>query len=117
MDRLKPELRALVYILIEFVGPLNGVHMEHASGSFMVKAPATYCTFRPRAKDVQVMFVLSDERAVFPIVRTLRMSKHRVAHTVLVDQPADIDDQLKGWVREAHELSSPGRGKGQRPRP
>lgn len=116
LDRLKPELRTLAGWLIEFAASLPGVRIEHASGSFMVKAPATFCSFRPRAKDVQVMFILADELDVFPIARTLRLSTHRVAHTVLVDQQADIDDQLKHWIREAYALSTSSRGKGQRPR-
>ena len=116
LERLKPELHALIGRLIEFAASLPGVNIEHASGPFMMKAPATLCSFRPRAKDAQIMFIRADELHVFPIARTLRLSKHRVAHTVLVDQKADIDDQLQHCIREAYALSTSIRGKGQRSR-
>lgn len=106
LERVRPTLRALLDELLSIVVPLPGTRVEHASGSFMVKAPATFCSFRPRAKDVQVSFLLDREMDVFPITKTMRLSVHRVAHSVHVDDPEAIDAQLRTWIKEAHDLST-----------
>ena len=56
LEQVRPALRPLLDALIATVIPLPGVRIEFASGSFMVKAPATFCSFRPRVKDIQVSF-------------------------------------------------------------
>ena len=105
LEKVKPQLRPLLGALLDLVQGLPDVRMEHASGSFMVKAPATFCSFRPRSKDIQVSFILDRELDVFPISKSLRLSTHRVAHSVHVDDLGSIDRQLRSWIHEAHALS------------
>jgi hypothetical protein len=90
--------------LLDLAGTLPDVRIEHASGSFMVKAPATFLAIRPRGKDVQVTFMLDHEVSDFPISKSLRTSAHRVAHAVHVSDPQEVDDQLTAWIREAHAI-------------
>ena len=106
LEKVKPALRPLLDELIALVSDLTNVKIEHASGSFMAKAPATFCSFRPRAKDVQVSFILGEELAVFPISKSMRLSTNRVAHAVHVDEMSTVDEQLRSWIREAHRLST-----------
>ena len=106
LEKVKPALRPLLDELIALVSDLTNVKIEHASGSFMAKAPATFCSFRPRAKDVQVSFILGEKLAVFPISKSMRLSTNRVAHAVHVDEMSTVDEQLRSWIREAHRLST-----------
>jgi hypothetical protein len=103
---MKPELRPIVEQLLAVVEVLQHVVIEHASGSFMAKAPSTFASFRPRARDVQVSFLLNEELDVFPINTTLRLSANRVAHRLHVDAREDIDAQLERWLLLAHALST-----------
>ncbi len=105
MDQLKPELRPMVEQLLAVVRDLPNVVIEHASGSFMAKAPSTFAAFRPRARDVQVSFLLDQELDNFPINKTLRLSANRVEHRVHVDGIEDIDARMISWLRQAHALS------------
>ncbi|MBK8497310.1 MAG: hypothetical protein IPL52_00490 [Flavobacteriales bacterium] len=105
LEKVKPLLRPLLDALLDLVQVFPAVRVEHASGSFMVKAPATFCSFRPRAEDIQVSFILDREVDVFPISKRLRLSAHRVAHSVHVDDSAAIDQQLRSWIQEAYTLS------------
>ena len=105
LGKVKPQLRPLLDALLDLVQGLPAVRVEHASGSFMVKAPATFCSFRPRARDIQVSFIIDRELDVFPISKSLRLSAHRVAHSVHVDDMAAIDPQLRSWIKEAYSLS------------
>jgi hypothetical protein len=104
MDALKPELRPIVEQLLGVVEDLPQVVIEHASGSFMAKAPSTFASFRPRAKDIQVSFLLDIAVQVFPITKTLRLSANRVAHRLHGDATEDIDAPLVRWLRQAHDL-------------
>lgn len=111
---VRPVLRPIMDRLLAVADDLPGARVESASGSFMVKAPATtFASFRPRAKDVQVSFKLDEELAVFPITKSLRLSAHCVAHAVHVDDMKDIGTQLPGWLQRAHALAKarPHKGK------
>jgi hypothetical protein len=105
LNASRPALRPIVDALLAFVDALPGVRIEHASGSFMVKAPATFCSVRPRARDVQVTFMLAEETTEFPIAKTLRLSRNRVAHALFLDAPEGLDAQLQRWLRTAHALA------------
>jgi len=105
IGHLSGDPAAVVDKLLNVVRPLKYVRIEGASGSVMVKAPATFMSIRPRAKDIQVSFILDEELDVFPITKNLRLSKHRVTHTVHLDAPAGVDDQLIHWIHRAHALS------------
>ncbi|MBP6390678.1 MAG: hypothetical protein KA352_07275 [Flavobacteriales bacterium] len=105
IGHLSGDLAAVVDSLLDLVSPLKGVRIEGASGSLMVKAPATFLSIRPRSKDIQVSFILDEELDVFPITKNLRLSKHRVAHAVHPDAPDGLDRQLIHWIHRAHALS------------
>lgn len=102
---LRPALKPIVNEPLDFIDQLPQVRVEHASGSFMVKAPATFCSIRPRARDVQVTLMLAEETTEFPIAKTLRLSRNRVAHALFLDGPEGPDPQLQRWLRTAHALS------------
>lgn len=102
LAQVPPALRPLVDALLAVLVPLAGVSVEYASGSFMVKAPATFAAIRPRKKDVQVSFMLDHEVQDLAVVKALRVSAHRVAHKVFVAERNELDAQLRGWLKEAH---------------
>ena len=103
LDSLSPALRTIVERLLAVVRSWPGVHIEYASGSFMVKAPATFCSFRPRSKDVQVSFILGRAVDEFPIAKHRQLSVRRTAHALFVDSPEGADAQLVSWLEEAYE--------------
>lgn len=90
--------------LLDTVRNLAQVRIEYASGSYMIKAPATFCAFRPRSKDVQVTFILDRVVEEFPVAKHRQLSKQRTAHALFVEAPDGIDAQLVGWLQEAHGL-------------
>ena len=99
-----PHLLPVVHKLMELVDAWPDVRWEFASGSFMAKVPTTFLRVRPRSRDVQLTFLLDRVVEEFPVTKHIRQSTHRVAHAVHVDDPAQVDGQLVGWLREAHAL-------------
>ena len=92
---------ALLAGLREF-GPVKeapketSIHLEKNSG---------FAGVHPRQKHFNLEFrtnyAINDPR----IARTQRLSANRFEHTVKVDDPAQVDAQLLGWLKDAYELS------------
>lgn len=55
---------------------------------------------------LRIGFYLDVEVNDFPVVRTLRVSKNRVGHVVLISSLSDIDKQLTQWLKHSYEIVS-----------
>ena len=80
------------------------VKITAALKTVFAKAPSTFIAMKPRKDHLVIEFLLDDERNEFPIEKTFRVSKNRVAHFLRVQNPSEIDRQLLGWMRDAYEL-------------
>jgi uncharacterized protein DUF5655 len=92
---------ALLAALREF-GPVKeapkqtSIHLEKNSG---------FAGVHPRQKHLNLEFrtnyAIDDPR----ISRTQQLSANRFEHMVKLDNPAQVDAQLLGWLKDAYELS------------
>lgn len=57
-------------------------------------------------------FGLSHELASPRIAVASNPAKNRWTHHFLLEDPAQLDDEVMGWLREAHDLSQTMRGRG-----
>jgi hypothetical protein len=63
-------------------------------------------------KDSLILTVKSDRKLTSPrIHKSEQVSAGRFHHEVKLKSPADVDDQLIGWLRDAYRLSSNPRGR------
>lgn len=80
------------------------VKITCALKAVFAKAPSTFLAMKPKTDHLAVEFFLADEINEFPVEKTFRVSKNRVAHFVRVQFPAEVDGQLLGWIKRAYEL-------------
>src|SRR5262249_1569666 len=58
------------------------------------KNGSSFLAVTPRKATMDIEFILPIEVTEFPIIKTLRMSKNRIAHSVKLDSVDDIDEQV-----------------------
>ncbi len=78
--------------------------LETASlNAIFMKAPATFLAIKPLKNSAGLEFLLDEEIMEFPISKTLRVSKNRVAHFVQVEHLKEVDSQLLDWIKKAYQ--------------
>jgi len=80
------------------------VKISCALKAVFAKAPSTFLAMKPKKDHLAIEFLLGEEINEFPVEKTFRVSKNRVAHFVRVQTPSEIDKQLLGWIKSAYLL-------------
>ena len=88
---------------IETLGP---VHVEPVSVGIFIKRPRKFAELRPKQKWVALSFVLSRTVDHPKIARKMQGSAARTHHVVNLRSPADVDDDVRGWLTESYLESS-----------
>ena len=88
---------------IKKFGPFD---ITAAKQAVFLKHPSSFISIKPRKEALELEFLLNEEIKDFPIYKTLRLSKNRVAHYILLDDPAQIDKQLLNWLRQSYKQNS-----------
>lgn len=86
--------------VVNSFGPLQISPTKHA---IIVASRSTFLALKPKKNILDIEFLLSREVNEFPVHKTFRVSKKRVAHFVRVDKSDQIDKQLVSWLKEAFE--------------
>jgi hypothetical protein len=104
-DRERPIFEAVMHHL-DTVGP---VHVEPVSVGIFLKRTRTFAELRPMQRWVALSFVLSRAVDHPRIARKLKGSTagSRTYHVVNVREPAEVDDEVCGWLTESYLESSP----------
>jgi predicted transport protein len=98
-----PQVRDVVQAVRDHVDALGAdVRLEATRDAVMVKRARTFAEVKPRKGRVEVSFVLARRLADPRVVRTLDMTRTRIAHTVDVTDGGDVDAQLTDWLTEAY---------------
>ncbi len=64
-----------------------------------------FIALKPRTRWLEIEFNLEREMDVFPIHKTLKITKYKYCHFLRIDDEEDINQQLYDWLREAYEVS------------
>ena len=84
---------------LDGVGP---VHVEPVSVGIFLKRSRTFCELRPAQRWVAVSFSLRRIVHHRLIVRKVIAHGGRYWHVANVTSPAEVDDDLVGWLWEAY---------------
>lgn len=79
------------------------IQITAARNAIFAKAPSTFAAFKPKKNSLSIEFLLREEVNEFPVEKTFRISKNRVAHFVRVEKVEEVDRQLLNWLRQAYE--------------
>jgi hypothetical protein len=82
---------------------LGEVHVEPVSVGIFFKRGRTFAQLRPMTRWVALSFVLSRTVADPRIARKVQSQGSRHHHVVNLRVPADVDEAVRGWLREAFD--------------
>ncbi len=100
----KPEaLKAAFTKLMAMVYDLGPVQVNALNGAITLAGKSTFLAFKTRKEYAEIEILSDVELDEFPIYKTFRVSKSRVALFIRIQGPDEIDDQLSGWIQRAYE--------------
>ena len=85
------------------VSKFGNVIVSPARHAILVTSASTFLAVKPKKEWLDIEFILGRIVTDFPINKTVRTNKTRVAHFVRLESPKDVDKQLIGWLKEAYE--------------
>ncbi|MCH8902456.1 MAG: hypothetical protein IIA45_00855 [Bacteroidetes bacterium] len=80
------------------------VLVEPVKSAILYKLNSTFVAIKLKKTFLVLDFVFKEEINEFPIHKTLRISKNRVAHYIKLEDSKEVDKQLKSWLRQSYEL-------------
>ena len=98
--------RPIFDAVMAHVKTLGPVHVEPVSVGIFLKRPRKFAELRPKQKWVALAFVLARSVEHPKIARRLQGSASRTHHVVNLRTPADVDDDVCGWLTESYLESS-----------
>jgi hypothetical protein len=99
----RPVFEAVMARLAD-VGP---VHVEPVSVGIFLKRARTFAELRPRDRWVALSFTLPRRVSHRCLVRKVRPHAGGHLHVLDLTGPADVDDDVAGWLVEAYLASPP----------
>lgn len=95
-----PRLREIYDAILAHVESLGPVHEDAVSVGVFLKRDRKLAEVRPRSKDVWLGLYLP-RSTPDPRFAKIWPGGQRVVHTLLLREPADVDDQVCRWLTEA----------------
>ena len=89
--------------LLAIVQGFGPVQISPTKNAIIVASKSSFLALKPKKKILDIEFLLAREMNEFPVHKTFRVSKQRVAHFVRIDKPEQIDEQLIAWLKEAFD--------------
>jgi len=99
-DFVKTILQKLTSVVTKF----GDVVVDPVKTAINFKTGATFLSAKVKKDCLQLEFQLTREVDEYPIYRSVRVSKARVLHFAVLEDPRDLDGALSGRLREAYEL-------------
>ncbi len=98
----RPErLRAVYDAVLAHLAGLGPVHEDAVRVGVFLKRDRKLAEVRPRSRDVWLGLYLPRPVRDPRFARVLGPGGPRVVHVLLLRDPADVDDQVRGWLTEA----------------
>ncbi len=97
-------VKKLLQKLIGIVTAFGAVIVDPVKTAIQFKAGATFLSVKVKKDCLQLEFQLRNGVDEFPIYRSVRVSKERVLHFAVLEDPQEIDGAVVGWLREAYDL-------------
>ena len=104
--RSEPHVRAVVHALIERVQGLPGVVVDPKGTCLHLNHRTAFAGLHPR-RSALLLNLRSRAPIESPRIRKLeRVSANRCHNELLIESVEAIDDELMGWIAEAHALAA-----------
>ena len=101
-----PIIRAIYEKIVRVVENCGPVNISFVKNAIIIAAKSTFLAVKPKKAYVDIEFLLNEEILDFPIHKTVRVSKNKVAHFVKIENPEDIDGSVTIWLRKAYRINT-----------
>lgn len=63
-----------------------------------------YLVVKPQKSGLILELVLHEKYEMFPVIKIYDIGKGRFVHRIKLDELGDLNEQVIGWIREAHKI-------------
>jgi hypothetical protein len=99
-----PAVAALAKRYVALLRSLGDVQVIPQKTRLVAVARVRFAGLYPRRRDFHASFALHRRLRHPRIVKTIDYGPRWQMHYVLVRSPADLDDQLRQWLQESHDI-------------
>jgi hypothetical protein len=99
-----PRVRETFDRLLRRIEAFGPVTLNPVKTSIQVKSSATFMSIKLKKDRLFIDFFLSNEIDQPPIFKSIRVSKKRVIHFAMLEEPRDVNTRLVRWLRESYQL-------------
>ncbi len=71
----------------------------------MFVSKSTFAAVKPKQEWIDLEFLLDEKVEQYPIHKTFRANKSRVAHFVRLENPRDVNARLLFWLKQSYDLT------------
>ena len=100
------EIKAIYYEIIQTVYRCGQVQVSFLKNAIIISAKSSFMAIKPRTNYVDLEFILDKEINEFPIHKTFRVSRNKVAHVVKIGSLQDVDQSMKKWIAKAYSINA-----------
>lgn len=97
-----PVEREIFEAVKEHLATLGPVIVEPVGVGILFKGRRTFVELRPKTRWVDLSFGLNRRLQHPRVTRASRDASGRTYHGVRITSPADIDDEVRGWLTESY---------------
>jgi hypothetical protein len=104
----EPHVKKIYEALLRGVNKFGGVDVSPVKNGVMFKGLSTFLAVKPKKSWVDIEFILSEAINEFPVHKTFRYTKGKVAHFVRLEHPKEVTKKLLGWLEESFRFINSG---------
>ena len=101
-----PVIRSIYEKIIRVVEVCGPVNISFVKNAIIIAAKSTFLAIKPKKTYVDLEFLLNEEILDFPIHKTFRVSKNKVAHFIKIETPEEIDGSVTSWLQRAYRINN-----------
>ena len=101
----EPNVRTVYDKILREAKKFGKVNISPVQTSIMFKNVSTFLGINLRKDSLDISFFLPEETNEFPVYKTFRYGKNKVAHSVRLESPSEVDKQLVNWMKISYSLA------------
>jgi hypothetical protein len=101
-----PLVKATFDRLMTELSKLSNITVNPVKSSIQVKGKTTFLSIKPTRDYLGIEFLLDAEVDEFPVYKTFRYSKTRIAHFTALEEPRSVTKKLMKLLTRSHMLGN-----------
>jgi hypothetical protein len=106
IENKSPNVKKIYDKLWKEVKKFGNVRVSPTKSTIMFVSKSTFVAVKPKKDWIDIEFLLDREVNEYPIHKTFRANKSRVAHFVRLESPNDVSARLVRWLKASYDITS-----------